>query len=54
MAKHGEKGKAWKSLFEGLRSKGKCEKHPDSYIRKKVEELIGYKQASCPKYLHML
>ncbi|KZP02821.1 hypothetical protein FIBSPDRAFT_905509 [Athelia psychrophila] len=54
MAKHGAKGKAWKSLFEGLRSKGKCEKHPDLSIRKKVEELIGYKQASCPNIRQVL
>lgn len=54
MAEHRKKGKAWKSLFEGVKLKGRCFKHPNSTIQKKVDELIKYNLVSTSEYMFRL
>ncbi|KAF7965692.1 hypothetical protein HWV62_42225 [Athelia sp. TMB] len=50
MAKHGEKAKAWRKVYQYVREvKHCCLGHPDSAIMKKLEEELDYhKNPSSP------
>ncbi|KAF7982841.1 hypothetical protein HWV62_25804 [Athelia sp. TMB] len=45
MAKHGQKAKAWARLCKGVKTRGQCLKHPDSAVKKKMGEIIAFRQA---------